>query len=59
MREPAIGSFLSHHLRPIARRAAHETEWVCSSALLHWQLIDHEGSPGELVRLDPISPPFG
>jgi hypothetical protein len=59
LREPAIESFLNHHLRPIARLAAHETEWVCPSTLLHWRLVDHGGSSRELVRFDPIPPPFG
>jgi hypothetical protein len=59
LREPAIGSFLDHHLRLIARLAAYETEWVCPSTLLHWRLIDHGGASRELVRLDPIPPPVG
>jgi hypothetical protein len=59
LREPAIGSFINHHLRPIARLAAHETEWVCPSSQLHWLLIDHGGSSSELVRLDPNPAPIG
>jgi hypothetical protein len=59
LHEPAIGAFLNHHLRPIARLAPNETEWVCPSTLLHWRLIDHGGSHRELERLDPILSPPG
>jgi hypothetical protein len=59
LRDPAIGSFLNHHLRPVARLAAHETEWVCPSSLLHWRLIDRPDASRELLRLDSIRPTGG